>query len=345
MPETPESIKAELKALAHKLGCQLFGVGAVPELEPNSEHFLQWTRSGAHGQMHWLERSNERRLYPQAVFPGARSVIVVGLNYQGTPKKSPQGLSLARYAQGKDYHNVLMKKLKSLCAALSAHGADNKPYVDTGPVMEKAFAERAGLGWQGKNTLLVAPQFGSWLFLGIIFTTLKLPPDAPAKKHCGTCSACVQACPTGALDGTGVLDARRCLSYLTIEYKGALPPWAMAAIGGCVAGCDRCQKACPFGQKCPPSNEPAFAPRAPLPDAAEIFEWSEADFDWHFEGSGVRRVGLDTFKRNVAAALGNTGDTDALPALDFLEKSTHNEAVRAAASWAKNEILSRAARS
>lgn len=338
---TPAQHKAAVQAKAMALGFDVCGVAALPDAEPQSDRFLEWLARGAHAQMAWLERSNERRLFPKNILPTARSVLCLGVNYfRKDPPRIGAGV-LARYASGRDYHRVLLKKQKQLCAFLRALGGDNKPYVDTGPVLEKAFAARAGLGWQGKNSLLINERFGPWLFLGVIFTTLELPPDAPAANRCGSCRRCVEACPTGALDGSGRLDARKCLSYLSIEHKGPLNDSQADAMGDCLLGCDRCAEVCPWGRRCPDAREPAFASAPDDTALTDMLDWDEARFRAHFAGRAALRPGWDGWRRNLLAVLGNIGDDDAGEALRRWARAQTDPALQSAALQAAEKIRRR----
>ena len=340
----PEDRKAALKAEAKSLGFDCFGIAAPIAREPHAEYFLDWLKSGAHGQMQWLERSNERRLSPSHILPETRSVICVGLNYFNRHMPETKGAFFSRYAAGRDYHRVVLKKLKRLCALLRSWGADNKPYVDTGPVFEKAFAARAGIGWQGRNSLLINETFGPWLFLGVIFTTLELPIDKPVANHCGKCRRCADACPTGALDGKGGLDARKCLAYLTIEHKGPLPEWAQRLMGGCLLGCDRCAQACPWGRQNIGTRESAFA-AAPPPDPREVLFWDLPQWRERFSGTAIMRPGLEGLQRNALAVIGNTGIDGDIDLLDKFCALTHNNALKQAACEAILRIRHRSPQS
>ncbi|GHB93710.1 tRNA epoxyqueuosine(34) reductase QueG [Cerasicoccus arenae] len=331
-------LKTRLQELAQAEGFDAFGVAPL-EAELRREYYLQWIAEGQHGEMSWLERNNERRLAPENIIPEARSIICLGLNYY-QPEPERRG-RIAKYALGADYHKTVLQKLKRLCRVMREefHG-DQKPYVDTGPVMEKPIAAQAGLGWQGKSTILLNGDHGTWLFLGFIFTTLELPPDEPAREHCGKCTRCVDACPTQAITGPYQLDARRCISYLTIEHKGAIPLEFRRAIGDRIYGCDECLDVCPWNRWARITQETKFAPR-PYPDLHEMLGWTEDDFTATFAGTPIKRAGLSRWRRNVCVALGNIGETDDLPTLRKIADS--DDALAAEhAQWAIKEIEDRA---
>lgn len=332
------AIKDRLRALALAEGFDAFGVTPV-DVELRSEYYLQWIADGQHGEMAWMARNNDRRLDPQQIIPEARSVICLGLNYyQPDP---PRRGRIAKYALGKDYHKTITQKLKRLCRVMREEfGAAQKPYVDTGPVLEKPIAAQAGLGWQGKSTILLNRDHGTWLFLGFIFTTLELPADEPAKGHCGTCTRCVDACPTQAITAPYQLDARRCISYLTIEHKGAIPLEFRRAIGDRIYGCDECLDVCPWNRWARLTEETKFAARE-YPDLRAMLYWTEDEFTTAFAGTPIKRAGLSRWKRNVCVALGNIGAADDLPALR--EVAASDDALAAEhAQWAIGEIEGRA---
>ena len=267
--------------------------------------------------MDWLTRGEEKRCDPQQVLPGARSVIVVALNYwQGQRPLDAAGGKIARYAWGDDYHDIMLPKLEELSAFLADHGGVQKCYVDTGPILERDYAAEAGIGWHGKSTMLVDPKLGTWFFLAEILTTLDLPPDAPQPARCGTCTRCITACPTGAITDAHRLDARRCISYLTIELKGSIPLELRPLIGDRIYGCDDCLDACPWNRFAAVSREAGFAARPaigmPLRDYLAL---DDAQFRALFRGSPIKRIKRRGFLRNVCVALGNTGDAADLPAL------------------------------
>jgi epoxyqueuosine reductase len=293
--------------------------------------------------MQWLTREPERRTDPRKVLPEAKSIIVAGLNYW---QEQPEGRGrIARYALGEDYHHVLLEKLEALAAEVISSGASAKIYVDTGPVLEKPLAERAGVGWQGKSTMLINPKMGPWLLLGEIITTLELEPDAPMQDHCGTCTKCIEACPTGAITAPYQLDARRCIAYLTIELKGSIPEELRPLIGDRVYGCDECLDVCPWNRFASTTREVRFLakPEETGRDALHaLLEISQAEFKRRFAKSPILRVKRRGLLRNVCVALGNIGTVDDLPALRRAEQ--HEEPlVREHAAWAVREIVRRSA--
>jgi epoxyqueuosine reductase len=329
-------VKALLVAQAKALGFDVCGVSSIqPELR--ADYYRRWIAEGQHGSMDWMERNNERRLNPASVLPEARSIVVVGMNHH-QPVSQPRG-RIAQYALGGDYHNLIYKRLKKLCAWLRDYGGEQKPYVDTGPVMEKPIAVAAGLGWQGKNTLLIHPRHGTWLFLGTIFTTLELETDLGYPDRCGSCSRCIDACPTGAITAPYQLDARRCIAYLTIEHHGAIPLEWRKAIGDHLYGCDDCLDVCPWNRWAAASREAVFDARE-RPDLRAMLGWTEEDFNRHFAGSPIRRLKLPRWLRNCCVVLGNCGTPEDLPALQVA--ADHPEPlVREHARWAIGEIEAR----
>jgi epoxyqueuosine reductase len=297
-----DSLVIEVKRRARELGFDLVGI-TTAEPPPHAAHFRQWLADGCHGEMNYLARNADRRCDPRRVLPGARSVIVVGLNYWAlTEQRPPEGGApsppprVARYAAApRDYHDVMGEKLKELAKLV-----DGLWYVDTGPVLERDLAQRAGLGFIGKHTNLVSRQFGNWVLLGVVLTALELPADEPERTQCGTCTRCLKACPTGALTAPYRLDARRCISYLTIELKGSIPAELQPLIGERVFGCDACLEACPWNR----FARPVVRPR-PLPALAEFLDWDEARFNAFFRGTPIFRLKFGRFLRNVRIALAN----------------------------------------
>jgi epoxyqueuosine reductase len=336
-----ESIRETIRDEARRLGFDAVGF-ATAELAAETGARLQaWLADGTHGDMGWMATTAERRRHPQALWPEAKSAIVLGMNY--APADDPLALlphptrgNISVYARGRDYHDTVKSRLKQLGRFIHERfAAEVKVFVDTAPVMEKPLAERGGIGWQGKHTNLVSRDFGSWLFLGEILTTLELPPDAAETDHCGQCRRCLDICPTDAFPAPYRLDARRCISYLTIEHKGPIPREFRAAIGNRVYGCDDCLAVCPWNKFARRAREAAFAPRVELtaPRLADLAQLDDAGFREVFSGSPIKRVGRDRFVRNVLIALGNSGDS-AQAAL--VEKLLGDPApvVRGAAVWA-----------
>jgi epoxyqueuosine reductase len=295
---------------------------------PHGEAFVDWLDAGMAGEMaSWLERSREKRLDPQKVLPGARSVVVLALNYfQGEPPPASSGDAtgaagrVARYAWGEDYHDLIQTKLRAMDAFMQGLGGRQRYYVDTGPVLERDFAAEAGAGWHGKSTMLLHPELGTWYFLAELLTTLDLEPDAPAPPRCGRCTRCLDACPTGALhpDRPHQLDARRCVSYLTIELKGAIPLEFRPLIGDRIYGCDDCLTACPWNRFAAASREAAFQARPGTVGMAlrDYLALTPETFSALFKGSPIKRVKRRGLLRNVCVALGNVGGRADLPALE-----------------------------
>ena len=295
--------------------------------------------------MAWLVRGAEKRRDPQKVLAGAQCVIVVALNYwQGEAASPPSDISrgrIARYAWGDDYHELMLRKLRELDEFLQAHGGIQKCYVDTGPILERDYAAEAGVGWHGKSTMLIDPELGTWFFLGEILTTLEMTPDAPQPARCGTCTRCITACPTGAITDAHRLDARRCISYLTIELKGSIPPELRPLIGNRIYGCDDCLDACPWNRFAAVSREVGFSARPaigmPLRDYLSL---DATQFRALFHGSPIKRIKRRGFLRNVCVALGNTGDTADLPALRQASRDPE-PLIAEHATWALERIRER----
>lgn len=289
-------------------------------LKTNLNRYLSENRQG---DMTWMAKNTDRRTSPRELWPQVNSVIVFGLNY-GPAEPPARALertnrgNISVYAHGKDYHDLVKKRLKTVGRWLvETYSCEVKIFVDTAPVMEKPLAQKAGLGWQGKHTNLVSPDLGSWLFLGEIYTTLNLSPDTPGVDQCGTCRACLDACPTDALDVPYQLDPRRCISYLTIEHKGVIPQDLASVMGNRIYGCDDCLDACPWNKFSVINNEESFLPRAELkaPRLADLSMLNDADFRQVFSGSPIKRTGRERFIRNVIIAIANTGDKSLLKVL------------------------------
>ena len=346
----PADLKAALASEARALGFDCIGITTPGVLADAGQHFRDFLAAGAHGDMDWLAAHPERRTDPRTLWAGVRSIIMLGVNYG--PDQDPLAILQARtrgaisvYAQGDDYHDLIKKRLKALARWLVAtSGCEVKVFVDTAAVMEKPLARAAGLGWQGKHTNLVSRQFGSWLFLGAIFTTLDLPQDETEPDHCGSCRACLDICPTSAFPAPYRLDARRCISYLTIENKGPIPHEFRKAIGNRIYGCDDCLAVCPWNKFAQSGHEAKLAARDELraPPLAELARLDDAAFRALFTKSAVKRIGRDRFVRNVLIAIGNSNDR-ALAAEAERLLSDDSPLVRGAAVWALSQLLERAA--
>jgi epoxyqueuosine reductase len=345
---SPQEIKAALIAEARARGFSVAGVtrpDAVPEAKARLERFLA---DGAHGDMVWMETTAERRGSPLALWPDVRSVVMLGFNYG--PDEDPLAVLAERtraaisvYAKGDDYHELIKSKLKDLARWLVAHaGGDVKVFVDTAAVMEKPLAASAGLGWQGKHTNLVSREFGSWLFLGSIFTTLDLPHDGALEDSCGSCRACLDVCPTAAFPEPYRLDARRCISYLTIEHKGPIPRELRPLMGNRIYGCDDCLAVCPWNKFASAGREAKLAARDVLraPSLAELSRLDDAQFRALFSKTSIKRTGRDRFIRNVLNAIGNSGDVSLAGEAERL-LSDESPLVRGAAVWALSRLLPR----
>jgi epoxyqueuosine reductase len=323
-----DALTARARTLAREVGFDLVGV-AAPDPPPELAHFARWIARGRAGEMAYLTSQVERRSDLRVAFPWARSVLAVGLQYDTPhPYSTEDGANgwIARYAWGDDYHDVLKALLDRLVERLAGEVGpfQSRTYVDTGPIVERAYAAAAGLGAWGKNTCLLHPEHGSWFFLGEAVTDLPLAPDAPLPDMCGSCTACLDACPTGALPAPYELDATRCISYLTIEIKGAIPEEQRAGLGRHVFGCDICQDVCPWNRKRRHEGGPSFAPREGLvaPDLARLAGLTDEDFRETFRRSPVKRAKRRGLLRNVAVAIGNSGD---LSRRDVLDRLAHDE--------------------
>jgi epoxyqueuosine reductase len=346
MPQGKPSLRHSLDAKARELGFCAFGVAPAEAAPLSGERLRAWLASGAHGDMIWMEETAERRARPAALWPEVRSVVALGMSY--APAVDPLALAarpeigrISVYAQGGDYHDTVKKALKALARWLVQEApCALKVFVDTAPVMEKPLAEAAGLGWQGKHTNLVSREDGSWLFLGAIFTTLELPHGDPHAMRCGTCTRCFDACPTNAFPAPFQLDARRCISYLTIEHKGPIPHEFRAAIGNRIYGCDDCLAVCPWNRFAASARaNAAFLPRAELaaPLLADLLALDDAGFRQLFAGSPIKRIGRGRMVRNAAIAAGNSGRPELAPALARLIED-EDEVVAEAAGWALAQL-------
>jgi epoxyqueuosine reductase len=342
---TPEAIKTAIRAKAAELGFDAFGVADLDMAWDAGARLEVFVAEGRHGDMAWMETTLPRRLHPRAMWADAKSAIVLGVNYG--PDHNPldalahkDRAAISVYAQGDDYHEVIKKRLKTLARwMVETFGGELKVFVDTAPLMEKPLAQLAGLGWQGKHTNLVSREFGSWLFLGAALTTLDLPIDPPSGDHCGACRACLEICPTKAFPAPYQLDARRCISYLTIEHAGPVPVEFRKALGNRIYGCDDCLAICPWNKFASIAQEAAFHARETLkgPRLTDLATLDDAAFRVLFSKSPIKRIGRDRFVRNVIYALGNSGDAGAA---GVVRARLQDEAavVRDAAEWALGEL-------
>ena len=348
-----EALKQDLRAEAARLGFAACGFAPAAENPLAASRLEQWIGDGSHGTMDWMETRAAHRRSPQGLWPEAQSVIALGMSY--APAQDPLALAgetnrarISVYAQGKDYHDVVKKALKALARWLVAEAVrcglgeqQVKVFVDTAPVMEKPLGQAAGIGWQGKHTNLVSRSHGSWLFLGAIFTTIEFAPDAAEEDHCGSCNACQIACPTQAFPAPYRLDARRCISYLTIEHKGPIPLEFRAALGNRIYGCDDCLAVCPWNKFADEAAAMrAFVPRAELaaPRLAELLALDDAGFRALFSGSPIKRIGRNRFVRNCLYAAGNSGDAGLIAPVAVL-MADPDPVVADAARWARGELV------
>lgn len=342
-----------VKKAASDSGFDLAGIAPVQEFRELT-YFPEWIAAGRAGEMKYLESRNDagelRRASLRSVFPWARSVVVCAINYNtahaySTGVSDPSCGWISRYAWSReDYHDSGLRRLREVEAKLKQSGADEMPietrsYVDTGPVVERVYARYAGIGWLGKNTCLINQQIGSWLFLGVIVTSAELTPDLPVPDRCGTCTRCIEACPTQALIAPYELDSNKCISYLTIEKRGSIPEDLRKGMGRQVFGCDICQDVCPWNRTAPPTDKPEFQPREGLvnPALAWMAEISEEEFREKFRGSPVKRAKHSGLRRNALIAIGNSGDRGCTP---IIERCSHDPdpVISEAAHWAKGRL-------
>ena len=345
----PETLRPFIDREARRLGFSAVAVTRPDTIPLARDRLAAALSAGHHGDMEWMAETFERRAAPATLWPDVRSVIMLAMNYG--PDENPLDLlerrdraAISVYARNRDYHDVIKGRLKELAGKIAARaGGDVKVFVDTAPVMEKPLAEAAGLGWQGKHTNLVSREFGSWLFLGSIFTTAELPADAPEADHCGSCRACLDICPTNAFPAPYRLDARRCISYLTIENKGPIPREFRAAIGNRIYGCDDCLAACPWNKFAAAASEAKLVARDDLkaPRITDLLTLDDATFRTFFTGSPVKRIGRDRFVRNVLIAAGNSGDVSLIARCRDLAGDP-SPVVRGAAVWALSRLMGEA---
>jgi epoxyqueuosine reductase len=333
------SLEERLKARAHQLGFDLVGIAPAQPAD-DFDRLSEWLARGYAGEMGYMERRHEARRHPESILPTVRSVIMTALNYQPEPegKRIENQGRLARYARGPDYHNVLRDRLRALLAWLQTESPNcrGRAVVDTAPLLERDFARRAGLGWIGKNTMLLNPRLGSYFFIGALLVDLDLRPDQPfTTAHCGTCTACLDACPTDAFPGPGWLDSRRCISYVTIELRGPMPMELRSGVGDWLFGCDVCQEVCPWNRKAPLAGLPQRLPESL--DLLAVLQLTPEQFRAHFAGTALERTGYDGLRRNAAVVAGNMRAATALSALKIL-LSDPSPTVRDSAQWAIAKI-------
>ena len=337
-------LASSIREWARELGFQQVGIAGV-DIAADEERLMRWLERGRHGAMDYMQRHGRRRARPQELIPGTLRVIAARMDYLPPQARdadevlaNPELGYVSRYALGRDYHKVLRGRLAQLAEKIRAHSASrsHRVFVDSGPILEKAFARNAGLGWIGKHTNLLHRHAGSWFFLGEILTDLPLPVDAPATNHCGTCRACIDVCPTGAIVAPYELDATRCISYLTIELRSAIPEVFRKAIGNRIYGCDDCQLVCPWNKFARFSHERDFTPRHALDEArlVELFAWSEEEFLLRTEGSAIRRIGYECWLRNIAVALGNAPTSEAVVQALAARREHPSALVREHVDWA-----------
>jgi epoxyqueuosine reductase len=340
-----KAMEAQIKTWAAELGFDDCRIARAVEAEHAGE-FRGWLADGRHGGMAWLERAPERRCDPRQVLPGCESLICLALNYfpgrTPFPEGHPGGYRIARYAWNDDYHDLIGSRLREFDLKLQTLEGSQKPYVDTGPVLERDFASDAGLGWNGKSTMQIHRRLGTWFFLAEILTTLELAPDGRFGDHCGKCTRCITACPTGAITASHRLDARRCVSYLTIEHKGPIPEEFREAIGDRIYGCDDCLDACPWNRFAAESRELAFQARGTVFEKRlrDFLDLDDEGFRALFAESPIKRIKRPRFLRNVCVALGNTGGRGDLPALERAAADP-DPLVAEHAAWAIGRIRAR----
>jgi epoxyqueuosine reductase len=345
-----DELASDIRSWAQKLGFQQLGITDT-SLEKHEAHLNDWLSKDFHGEMDYMQRHGTLRSRPEELHPGTIRVLSVRMDYlPGTAAdiadllEDPSKGVVSRYALGRDYHKMMRKRLQKLALQIEARVGEfgYRVFVDSAPVLEKALAEKAGLGWIGKHSNLINKKAGSWFFLGEIYTDLPLPVDQPASEHCGACTDCIDICPTQAIVAPYTVDARRCISYLTIELRGSIPEELRPLMGNRIYGCDDCQLVCPWNRFAKPTQEQDFAPRHGLdtPELIELFQWSKEQFLQRTEGSAIRRIGFDCWSRNIAIALGNA--TTSAPVISALQNrmSEVSAMVREHVEWALKQHIS-----
>jgi epoxyqueuosine reductase len=338
------ALAGEIRQWARELGFQQTGIADAQGRTDDAAHLDAWLAAGMHGEMDYMARHGEKRTQPDALVPGTRRVISLRMDYGGDEAEAwatledPQRAYVARYALGRDYHKLIRGRLQKLADRIAGRVGPfgYRAFVDSAPVLERAIARDAGLGWIAKNSCVINRGAGSWFFLGELFTDLPLPLDEPASAHCGTCTRCIDICPTGAIVAPGRVDARRCISYLTIELKGAIPEELRAPMGNRIFGCDDCQLVCPWNKFAQRHDEPDFRARNELDKATlvDLFAWSEEEFLRRTEGSAIRRTGYEGWLRNIAVALGNAPPNAGIRAALQARAEHPSPIVREHVAWA-----------
>ena len=354
LPADPATLAQRIKALAREAGFQRCGIAGI-ELGQDETHLREWLSNGLYGSMDWMARHGDKRSRPQELVPGTLRVVSVGLDYGQDPDEAWRTLDdgsrayVARYALGRDYHKLMRSRLQRLADRIAGEIGPfgHRVFVDSAPVLERALARNAGLGWIGKHTCLIDRDGGSWFFLGEIYLDLPLPVDPPASAHCGTCVRCIEVCPTQAIVAPHRLDARRCIAYLTIEHEGAIDEALRPLIGNRIFGCDDCQLVCPWNKFARRTDEPDFRARNDLDRAslAELFAWSEEEFLQRTEGSPIRRSGYSRWLRNLAVALGNAPTSPDVVAALRSRSGVEDSVVREHVEWALRRHATPATRS
>jgi len=341
-------LAADIKRWGQELGFQQIGITDI-DLRDDEQHLLNWLKDGMHGEMDYMQRHGTKRSRPNELIEGTTRVISARMDYLPENHQSMDATMvdqasayISRYSLGRDYHKVLRARLNTLAKKISAVVGDfgYRAFTDSAPVLEKALAQKAGLGWIGKHTNLINQKAGSWFFLGELYTNLPLPTDKKAKNHCGDCTDCIDICPTQAIIAPYQVDARRCISYLTIELRGSIPIEFRQAMGNRIYGCDDCQLVCPWNRFASLSAEPDFAPRHDLNSATliELFSWGKAEFNKKTEGSAIRRIGYECWLRNIAVALGNSERDDVVIEALLARKNCESELVREHVEWALGNL-------
>lgn len=343
MELSPQTVKRNIQMIADLLGFSDCRVARAGRAE-HADRYLEWLTEGSAGEMKWMERNVERRVDPREVLPGAQSVISLALNYYPGQQDSADNFRIARYAWNEDYHELIEEKLQDLNLAMEDMGGTQRYYVDTGPVLERDFATSSGLGWNGKSTVQIHKKFGTWFFLCELITTLPIPSDDPFGDHCGKCTRCIDHCPTKAIIAPQKMDARRCISYLTIEYHGSIPLEFRPLIGNRIYGCDVCLEVCPWNRFAQLSRETKLHAKKVIFDHTlrDFLSLTEDGFRTIFAKSPIKRIKRERFLRNVCVALGNVGDSaDIPPLMDAVKKES--PLVQEHAQWAIDEIQRRLA--